>query len=204
MKIAESLQPLARPIDSVTRLPDADNPRKRSHVDDLAASLERFGQRKPIVVGKDDVIAAGNHLHKAAVQIGATEIAVASADDMDPDELRAYVLADNRLADLGSYDPAVLSAYLDAASSSPAGLDGTGYDVDSIAEVLASLQEPSDDDWLVVFEQHDGLRDFAKRTVSFTLEPSDAATLLLALNEVGAESKAAALMVMVRAHLGNG
>ncbi len=200
MKIAGSLQPLAVPIDSVTRLPDADNPRRRAHVDDLAASLERFGQRKPIVVGPDGVIAAGNHLHKAAVQIGATEIAVAAADDMDPDELRAYVLADNRLADLGSYDPAVLSDYIDAALASPAGLDGTGFDIDSIADVLASLSEPTDDDWLVVFEQGDGRREL-KRTVSFTLDPDDAVTLLLALNEVGAESKADAIMVMARTYI---
>jgi ParB-like chromosome segregation protein Spo0J len=103
--IIESLKPLAVSIESLKGLEG--NPRK-GDVDAVAASLSRFGQRKPIVARKDDgTIIAGNHTWQAAKKLGWKEIAVAFVGDDDL-TAQAYALADNRTAELGSYDEELL------------------------------------------------------------------------------------------------
>lgn len=103
--IIESLKPLAVSIESLKGLDG--NPRK-GDVDAVAASLARFGQRKPIVARKDDgTIIAGNHTWQAAKKLGWQEIAVAFVGDDDV-TAQAYALADNRTAELGSYDDELL------------------------------------------------------------------------------------------------
>ncbi len=103
--IIESLKPLAVAIEFLKGLEG--NPR-RGDVDAVAASLARFGQRKPIVARKDDgTIIAGNHTWQAAKKLGWKEIAVAFVGDDDV-TAQAYALADNRTAELGSYDEELL------------------------------------------------------------------------------------------------
>ena len=103
--IIESLKSLAVSIDSLHGF--VGNPRK-GDVDAVAASLARFGQRKPIVARRDDgTIIAGNHTWQAAKKLGWKEIAVAFVGDDDV-TAQAYALADNRTAELGSYDEELL------------------------------------------------------------------------------------------------
>lgn len=112
--IIESLQNLAVPIDSLQGLPG--NPRV-GDVEAVAASLDRFGQRKPIVVRKDDgTIIAGNHTWQAAKKLGWKEIAVAFVGDDDV-TAQAYALADNRTAELGGYDEQALKDLIDQVAS---------------------------------------------------------------------------------------
>ncbi|HEU4753014.1 MAG TPA: ParB N-terminal domain-containing protein, partial [Armatimonadota bacterium] len=120
--IAEALADLAVPIEDLKHHPE--NP-KQGDVDAIVASLERFGQIRPIVVQKSTMfVCAGNHTLKAARALGWTEIAAALIDLSDEDAL-AYVLADNRTADLGGYDDVALAAALDRLMEMGA-LDGTG------------------------------------------------------------------------------
>jgi ParB-like chromosome segregation protein Spo0J len=99
--INESLKNLATPIDDLHTLPG--NPR-RGDIAAVARSLERFGQRKPIVAKHSDgTIIAGNHTWQAAKQLGWSEIAVVWTDD-DDNTAHAFALADNRTAELGTYD----------------------------------------------------------------------------------------------------
>jgi site-specific DNA-methyltransferase (adenine-specific) len=107
--IIDSLKNLAVPIDSLLGLPN--NPRK-GDVNAVMASLSRFGQRKPIVVRKtDNTIIAGNHTWQAAKELGWKEIAVVLVEDDDA-TANAFALADNRTAELGSYDEQALLALI--------------------------------------------------------------------------------------------
>ncbi len=143
MKIAPDLLEHARPMTDLIPLPDNS---RHGDIPALAESLRRFGQRKPIVIDGDRVIIAGNHIYQAAALLEATEIAAVSADDLSAEDRRAYVLADNRLSDLGGYDVELLSAQLAAAAEDAAGLLGTGYDGDDLDDVLAALQEQATPD----------------------------------------------------------
>lgn len=73
----------------------------------IAESLSRFGQRKPIVVRRGVVI-AGNGQLAAAQLLGWPTIAVANADDMSDADATAYGIADNRTAELSTWDTDIL------------------------------------------------------------------------------------------------
>lgn len=134
--IAPDLAPLARPIDSLHTLPG--NPR-RGDVEAVARSLQVFGQRKPITALPDGTVTAGNHTLLAARSLGWTEIAVSVTDD-DEATAKAWALADNRTAELGDYDDALLADLIgQVAELDPELLTATGWTDADLAELLASL-----------------------------------------------------------------
>ena len=96
-------------------IPDANNARKHSqkNIDAIANSLQQFGQRKPVVITKDKVVVAGNGTLEAAAKIGWKGLAcVTVPDDWDSDTIKAFALADNRTAELASWDSEVLLGQL--------------------------------------------------------------------------------------------
>lgn len=137
--IPATLERLRVPLDGLH--PYEANPR-RGNVDVIVESLRAHGQYRPIVVrAKTFEILAGNHTYAAAKQLGWTEIAATFIECSD-DEAARIVLVDNRSADLGTYDDAVLLSLL---SSIPT-LDGTGFDQDDLAflQVLQASQDVTD------------------------------------------------------------
>lgn len=96
-------------------LPDPANARKHDEANLMAiqGSLKEFGQRKPIVITQDNVIAAGNGTVEAAKRLSWTEIqAVRVPADWDADRIKAFALADNRTAELATWDTEVLNSQL--------------------------------------------------------------------------------------------
>lgn len=135
--IVEGLLPLAVPIESLAALDG--NPRK-GDVEAVAASLERFGQRKPIVVrASDRQIIAGNHTWQAAKRLGWDEIAAVLVDD-DTATAQAFALADNRTAELGTYDDALLLDLIRSVGEfDPDLLGDTGWTEEAIAALVAAV-----------------------------------------------------------------
>jgi ParB-like chromosome segregation protein Spo0J len=132
--IPETLVALKVPVSGL--VPYGDNPR-RGNIDVIIESLARHGQYRPIVVrAKTFEVLAGNHTLAAAKELGWSEIAATFVDVSD-DEAARIVLVDNRAADLGTYDDEVLAQLL----SSLPDLDGTGFDAEDLATLLA-LQDP--------------------------------------------------------------
>ena len=86
------------------------NKHSDTQVDDLALSLKRFGQRKPIVTWRD-MIVAGHGLTMAAQMAGWTTIlTMPIPDDWDEATVLAYLAADNELARQADPDLAQLAA----------------------------------------------------------------------------------------------
>ncbi len=111
-QIHDSLSTLAIPITGLT--PDPNNARVHTdrNLDAIAASLRAYGQRKPIVVQKDGMIVrAGNGTLDAARRLGWDKIAAVVIDEEDV-LAAAYGLADNRTAELASWDEATLARVL--------------------------------------------------------------------------------------------
>lgn len=136
--VAASLKGLVLPLGALVRHP---RNARQGDVGAIAASLARFGQQKPIVAQRRDggphVIVAGNHLYEAARQMGWDGIAV-NVSDMTDREASAFLVADNRTQELGSYDEDVLAGLLrDIAEAGD--LAGTGYDGDDVDALLARL-----------------------------------------------------------------
>ena len=92
-----------RPIDEIR--PYDKNPRKNNDaVDKVAASINEFGFRQPIVVDKDGFIIVGHTRYKAAQQLGLEEVPVVEALDLSEAQVKAYRLADNKTAEYSEWD----------------------------------------------------------------------------------------------------
>ena len=102
------------PIDSIHLW--ADNPRQNDKaVPKVADSLREHGQRKPIVVWRqNNTVYAGNTLYKAAKSLGWTHINVAFADFPSEQAAIAYGIADNKTSEYSDWDDDVLSALIRA------------------------------------------------------------------------------------------
>ena len=140
-QIADDLTTLAYPIEKLKHLDG--NPRK-GNVEAVKKSYEKFGQRKPIVATKDGEVISGNHQLAAAKELGWNKIAVVFTDD---DELtaKAFALADNRTADLGTYDDDLLADMLGSVSSDLELLEATSFDEKDLM-ALVKKQEVIEDD----------------------------------------------------------
>jgi len=119
------------------------NPRK-GNVKALVESLQTNGQYRPIIVQKSTrQILAGNHLWKAAKEIGWTEIDIIEVD-VDDKQAKRIVATDNRLSDMGTYDEQALLDLLKDID-----LHGTGYITQDIDDLLVMIEERSAPDWRI-------------------------------------------------------
>lgn len=85
--------------------PYENNPRLNDGaVDAVAKSIEEFGFKVPIVIDKDGVIVAGHTRLKAAKQLAIDEVPCIIADDLSDEELKAFRLADNKVAELAEWN----------------------------------------------------------------------------------------------------
>ena len=148
MKIHPSLSALAVQIADLT--PDPRNARRHGtrNLDAIRRSLERFGQRKPIVVQREGMIVrAGNGFLEAARALGWTEVAAVLVDEADV-EATAYAIADNRTAELASWDDEVLAELLASLQDDPS-FDhlATGFTDTEIARLRGPLDGECDPDF---------------------------------------------------------
>ena len=148
--IVPDLQPLATPIDSIRTM--TGNPR-RGDVEAVMRSLDKFGQRKPIVVRQDTgEVIAGNHTFMAAQRLGWAEVAVVWVQD-DDTTAKAFALADNRTSELGGYDDDALAAMIAEVMAEDTDLlAAASYTESDLNDLLAATAPVDLDDELPVPE----------------------------------------------------
>ena len=89
------------------------NPRLNDKaVDAVASSIREFGFKVPIVVDGEGVVVSGHTRLKAAKSLGITEVPVIVADDLDETKIKAFRLADNKVAELADWDESMLAEEL--------------------------------------------------------------------------------------------
>ena len=99
-------------IDELT--PYTNNPRNNTGaVDAVAASLQEFGWKQPVVIDKAGVIIAGHTRIKAAEKLGLKTAPCIIADDLTEEQVRAYRLADNKTAELAEWNFELLGEELE-------------------------------------------------------------------------------------------
>lgn len=102
----------AKSIDEIK--PYENNPRDNDDaVDAVANSIKEFGWQQPIVVDNEGVIIAGHTRYKAAQKLGLKHVPVVVADNLTPDQVKAYRLADNKTAELADWNMDLLNDELD-------------------------------------------------------------------------------------------
>ncbi|MFL6727212.1 MAG: site-specific DNA-methyltransferase [Sphingomicrobium sp.] len=90
--------------------PRANNPRTHSkkQLEQIANSIQRFEFTNPVLVDGDGLIIAGHGRVEAAKLIGMAEVPTLCLADMSEADVRAYVIADNRLAEKAGWDRELL------------------------------------------------------------------------------------------------
>lgn len=126
-------------IDSIS--PHPDNP-NRGDLEVIEESMDANGFFGAVYVQKSSRhILAGNHTHQAAKNKGLTEIPVIWVDVNDQDAKR-ILLVDNRSAEYGQRDDAMVARILQELGNSDLGTAGTGYSQDAVDELLKTLTPP--------------------------------------------------------------
>lgn len=81
------------------------NPRKNSDaVQYVMNSIQQFGFKNPIIIDKDNMIVCGHTRYKAARRLKMAQVPCIMADDLTDDQIRAFRLADNKVAEMATWD----------------------------------------------------------------------------------------------------
>lgn len=122
-------------------LPRPDNPRthSRKQLKLISDSIRRFGFTNPVLIDADNRIVAGHARVEAAKQLGMQEVPTILLGHLTPAELKAYVITDNRSAELAGWDYELLSLNLEEIEKLDIDLDLTltGFDAHEIEMVQA-------------------------------------------------------------------
>ena len=119
------------------------NPRTHSkaQIKQIAASIQRFGFTNPILIDHQDRIVAGHGRVAAARQLGITSVPVLELTGLSPAEIRAYALADNKLALNAGWDQELLALELQDLIEAGFELDLTGFSLAEIDFTLDAARE---------------------------------------------------------------
>jgi DNA modification methylase len=101
-----------RPIDGLH--PYAKNARRHSakQIGQLKNSISAFGFMNPVIVDSDDVVIAGHGRLQAAIELGMARVPVIEVTHLSDAEVKAYRLADNKLAENSTWDEGLLQIEL--------------------------------------------------------------------------------------------
>ncbi len=139
--IVESLVSLAVPIGDLH--PDMSNARAHSvrNVEVIRSSLERWGQRKPIVANKrTGLIEAGHGVWMAAKELGWTHVAVVWVED-EIGDAKAFGLADNKSALLSDWDFDKLEELIRELQAQDFDMTLTGFSPEELMILGAGFEE---------------------------------------------------------------
>lgn len=119
------------------------NARKISQeaVKKVAASIQEFGWRQPVVVDKENVIIAGHTRLEAAKKLGIKSVPVHIASDLSAEQIKALRIADNRTADENVFDFEILKQELDDLISNDFDVALTGFNESELIEISSICEE---------------------------------------------------------------
>ncbi len=131
--------------------PRPKNPRTHTprQIKQVAASITEFGFINPVLLDSGDGIVAGHARVSAAISLGMNDVPTVRVDHLNPTQIRAYVIADNRLAEKAGWDPTLLALELQELSlETNFDVTVTGFEIAEIDLAIsqAAGNEPDDAD----------------------------------------------------------
>ncbi|MEM9717097.1 MAG: site-specific DNA-methyltransferase, partial [Pseudomonadota bacterium] len=129
-----------RPIDGLATR--ARNPRTHSEaqIKQLMRSIEQFGFTNPVLIDETGTLIAGHGRVEAAKRLGQEQVPTICLADMSEVDIRAYVIADNKLAENAGWDHKLLALELGELNEIPVdyNLSLTGFELPEIDVLLQS------------------------------------------------------------------
>ena len=123
--------------------PYAKNARTHSdaQVAQIASSIVEYGFISPLLVSGGGDIMAGHGRLAAAQKLALDVVPVVVLDHLTPTQRRAYILADNALAQAAGWDEELLASELADLSAAGFDLALTGFSDDELADLLGDIEE---------------------------------------------------------------
>jgi DNA modification methylase len=130
-----------------TLRPDPHNPRRhtRQQIKQIAESIQAFGFNVPILVDRDLQVIAGHGRLLACRELGWTEVPTISLDHLSEAQAKAFLIADNRLTEIATWDDRLLAEQLKELSVLDLDfrLEATGFHMGEIDFRIESLNAPA-------------------------------------------------------------
>jgi DNA modification methylase len=147
--ISNPLAVIYVPLDLLSPHPNNARIHSKQQVRQIASSIKAFGFRNPILIDNSNTIVAGHGRVAAAKLLGMRDVPTIRLEGLTQTEIRAYIIADNRLAEKAGWDKAILAIELQQIT-----LDGdfdvtiTGFEVPEIDLIIeeAKNTKPDEDD----------------------------------------------------------
>lgn len=119
------------------------NPRHNdAAVEAVANSIREFGFKVPIIIDADNVIVAGHTRKRAAEMLGLEKVPCIVADDLTPEQIKAFRVADNKTAELADWDFEKLETELEELAELGLDMEQFGFEDMSIpAQVELEREE---------------------------------------------------------------
>ena len=126
------------------------NPRKNDAAAEKVAELiKEYGFKKPILVdiknNKNEIIAGHTRL-KAALLLGIEKVPVIFADDLSPEQVKAFRIADNKSGEWAEWDISLLTEEISDLSETGFDIDLTGFSDIEISNLLPDYNDNSSPD----------------------------------------------------------
>ena len=131
-------------------IPYTKNPRKNdAAVERIANLIKEYGFKKPILVdeknNKNEIIAGHTRL-KAALLLGIEKVPVIFADDLSPEQVKAFRIADNKSSEWAEWDISLLTEEISDLSETGFDIDLTGFSDIEVSNLLPDYNDNSSPD----------------------------------------------------------
>jgi ParB-like chromosome segregation protein Spo0J len=114
------------------------NPRKNeAAIPAVIASIREFGFKVPIIADSEGVIVAGHTRYLAAKEMGLSKVPVIVANDLTPAQIQAFRIADNKTAEIATWDMELLPIELASLQEQEFDLATLGFSTADLATILA-------------------------------------------------------------------
>lgn len=113
----------------------------------IADSIKAFGFTNPVLVDHKDMIIAGHGRVEAALLLGMAEVPTIRLEHLSEDQVRAYILADNKLAEKAGWDKGILAIELQHLMTIEADLDITltGFEHNEVELIIGEQAEAGEE-----------------------------------------------------------
>lgn len=126
------------PIEKIK--PYKNNPRDNSKaIKKVAASIDENGFRQPLVLDKNNVIITGHTRFEAAKTLGLEKLPCIIAADMSKEKVKAYRIADNKVAEYSTWNDSLLASEMEALKELGYDLEDTGFSEIEIMELTEDI-----------------------------------------------------------------
>jgi DNA modification methylase len=140
------LEVLYRPVVDLSTNPSNARRHSKKQIDKIAASIRSFGFNVPLLVDDRGQLIAGHGRLAAAQRLGLAEVPTIEITGLSDAQVRAFAIADNRIAELSDWDEAILAAEFEELLKLGEGLDfeivDTGFEIGKIDQLVSSAKEP--------------------------------------------------------------